>query len=147
MTINGLRLPDALIAAMQSGILQRDHGSWQMRSKRDAFGNPLETELGELYDTRERIEKETAELPIGFEADSYYGESLPEMSGPGTILDILDFSKIVCFGISGDGAPFCLDFRELPDHPRIIWWNDVYWRVLAPDFESFLALFDLSQRD
>src|SRR5262249_48296221 len=105
-----------------------------------------ETELGEFYDTRERVDNETAELRVGFEADGFYGESLPDMAGPGAIPDILDFSKIVCFGISGDGAPFCLDYRESPESPRVIWWDDVYWRVVAPDFESFLELFDLDAK-
>ncbi len=63
--------------------------------------------------------------------------------GPGAIPDIVDFRGVVCFGMSGDGAPFCFDSRERGTEPRVIWWDDVYWRVVAPDFASFLPLFDL----
>ena len=49
----------------------------------------------------------------------------------------------MCFGMSGDGAPFCFDSRERGTEPRVIWWDDVYWRVVAPDFASFLSLLDL----
>ena len=67
-------------------------------------------------------------LPVGFEPNGAYGESLPEMAGPSAIPDIVDFDGVVCFGISGDGAPFCFDYRGSGAEPRIIWWDDVYWR-------------------
>ena len=114
-----------------------------MRSNCDAFGQFLETELGEVYDTPAKIERETAELPVGFEPKGGYGESRAELAGPGAIPDIVDFSGVLCIGMSGDGAPFCLDYRGAQTEPRVIWWDDVYWRVVAPDFASFLALFDL----
>jgi hypothetical protein len=28
--------------------------------------------------------------------------------------------------------------------PPVIWRDDVYWRQIAPDFGTFLSLFDLS---
>jgi hypothetical protein len=141
MTINGFRLPESFLQAIASGSFRREVGSWQLRSNRDAFGQELETELGEVYVALAKIKRETAELPQGFEPDGVYGESDEEMAGPGAIPDIVDFRGVVCFGMSGDGAPFCFDFREGRTEPRVIWWDDVYWRVVAPDFASFLTLF------
>jgi hypothetical protein len=39
-----------------------------------------------------------------------------------------NFSEIICFGMSGDGTPFCFDFRSNTHQPSIIWWDDIYWR-------------------
>src|SRR5690606_288217 len=101
-----------------------------------------ETELGEVSRTVEQIKIETDVLPTHFQPDGYYGESLPDMAGPGAIPDIVDFSQIVCFGIAGGGEPFCLDYRSSPQRPSVIWWDDVYWRRVSPDFGAFLELFD-----
>ncbi|MBL8019919.1 MAG: SMI1/KNR4 family protein [Leptospirales bacterium] len=57
------------------------------------------------------------------------------------IPDIVDFTHIVCFGTSGDGAPFCLDYRQDSSKPSVLWWDDIYWRRIAPDVDSFLELF------
>jgi len=143
MIVNNLRLPDAFLRVVGSGALKREVGSWQLRSSCDAFGQYLETEIAEVYDTATKIERETAELPIGFEPNEVYGESRSETAGPGAIPDIVDFDGVLCIGMSGDGAPFCLDYRGGEGEPCVIWWDDVYWRVVAPDFASFLSLFDL----
>ena len=145
MEINGLYLPPLFVDAISAGRLKREVGIWDLIRNIDAYGNPLETDLGEVFDTFERIKKETDELPKGFEADGYYGEPSPDLEGPGAISDILDFSKIVCFAISGDGSPFCFDYREDIDEPSVIWWDDVYWRQVAPNFESFLSLFNMEE--
>ena len=147
MKVNGLRLPDSFLQAVASGSLRREVGSWQLLSNRDAFGQKLETELGEVYDTLAKIKRETAELPNGFEPNVVYGESLAAMAGPGAIPDIVDFRGVVCFGMSGDGAPFCFDYRGGAAEPRVIWWDDVYWRIVAPDFASFLSLLDLEDAE
>ena len=143
MKINGLNLPSLFVDTISEGRLKREIGSWKLIRDIDAFGNPLETSLGEVFDTYERIRKETDELPTGFKADGYYGEPALDLEGPGAIPDILDFSKILCFAISGDGSPFCFDYRENIDEPSVIWWDDVYWRRVAQNFGSFLALFSL----
>ncbi len=108
------------------------------------YGNLLETKLGQVFDTPARIKEETDSLPVHFAPDGYYGESLPDMAGPGAIPDIVDFVEIVCFAIAGGGEPFCFDYRESSDQPSVTWWDDVYWRRVSPDFEAGLQLFDLS---
>jgi len=143
--INGLTLPRAFVEDTAIGRFKRARGSWQLRQECDAYSNPLETELGKVYATAEAIQEQTARLPRDFEPGNFYGtRSADNADGaPGFIPDITDFSWIVCFGISGDDAPFCFDFRDDPNHPSVVWWDDWYWRRIAPDYEAFVGLFDI----
>lgn len=138
MQINGLQLPERFVRALDDRELSRDVGSWDLRST-DAFGNLLETSFGEVHGTFAAISAATSELPNSFEVDGCYGSENDSEHQPGVIPDIVDFAKIVCFGISGDGSPFCFDYRDGPV-PSVIWWDDVYWRRVAPDFDSFVGL-------
>jgi hypothetical protein len=144
MIIRGFPIPDLLTSMLLQGSLRREQGSWQLRTEMDHYGQHLETELGFVHPTPGAIEQATTRLPDGFpteeasEPDDFAGQ-------PGYIPYITDFTAIIEFGISGDGSPFCLDYREDSARPSIIWWDDVYWRRLAPTFEEFISLFDLSE--
>ena len=140
MIVNQLPLPRQFVEMVNSRKFRRSIGSWQLIEERDSYGNLLETELGEVYCTTQAIRKETNELPVHFQPDGYYAEPTEEMAGPGAIPDIVDFSRILKFGLSGDGAPFCFDYRD-SDKPSVIWWDDVYWRRVSPDF---VDLFDFA---
>lgn len=144
MKINGLQLPKAFVQAVKDGALRRKYGSWLLREEKDAYGNRLETELSTVYESEDELRQATAKLNEGYQADGCYGGPSEWESEPGFIADITDFIKIICFGMSGDGADFCFDFRDDANKPSVIWWADVYWRRIAPDFDSFIALFDLS---
>ena len=145
MKIKDFNLPLLFVQMISSGQLKREIGSWNLIKDIDAYGNHLETELGEVYDTSELLTKETNELPNVFEANGDYGEPKPDLEGPGAIPDILDFKSIICFAISGDGSPFCFDYRESIDNPSVIWWDDVYWRRIAPSFNKFIELFNIQK--
>ena len=138
MQINGLPLPDRFIKCLSDKELYREVGSLALRAT-DAYGNPLESELGEVHDSLESIASATSELPIHFEDDGCYGGESDSANEAGYVPDIIDFSRIICFGSSSDGSPFCLDYRE-GDVPSVLWWDDVYWRRIAPEFHSFLGL-------
>lgn len=144
MVVGEHRIPDALVRAIRSGRLERSIGSWELRENRDCDGRPLETELSEVYRTAAQMARASAELVEDFVADGCYGNP-DDVVDPKSIPDILDFRDIVCFGEAGDGSPFCLDYRESRTRPRVIWWDDAYWRVVAPDIESFLSLFVLDE--
>lgn len=124
---------------LASGKLKRSVGSWQLQSNTDCYGNELETELAELLETETEIIAATKKLEIDFVGDGVYGEE-PGETGSGAIADIVDFNKVVCFGYSSDGAPFCFDFRAPQLKPSVIWWDDINWRRVAPDFEQFIML-------
>ena len=143
MNIRNHILPPELIATIQSKVLQRGVGSWQLKSEFDSFGNSLETELGEFFSTEKEILDASEKLSSDFTVNGDYGET-DECEYPGEIPDIVDFTDIVCFGISGDGAPFCLDFRDSLMEPSVIWWDDAYWRKVSPNFKGFLALLEIN---
>jgi hypothetical protein len=129
----------------QSRAFKRKRGSWQLKGEADAFGNMLESELGTVYTTVDSIAKESNSLNQHFQPDGYYGTPSPEQESlPGYISDITDFSQIVCFAIAGSGEQFCFDFREDAACPSVIWWDDIYWRRIAPGFPTFVELFDFA---
>jgi hypothetical protein len=115
-----------------------------LREEVDSYGNHLESDLSEIYETEDALIRETNDLPKHF-APEYFVEPSEWQNEPGLIADIIDFSKIVCFGMSGDGAPFCFDYRDNLERPSVIWWADAYWRRVAPDFDSFIELLDLDE--
>ena len=120
-------------------------GSWQLKRDIDAYGNMLETELGTVYTSVDSITSESKSLPDHFQPDGYYGRPSPgQESMPGYIPDITDFSQVVCFGIAVGGEQFCFDFRDDVASPCVTWWDDIYWRRIAPDFLSFVDLFDFA---
>jgi len=144
MQIRGMTLPSQFIDCVQSGVLRRARGSWLLIHGHDSYGNPLETELGDIYETTQQIEQESALLPQHFPSDL---ADLPDefTSAPGFIPYITDFTRLLTFAIAGDGAPYCFDFRESND-PSVIWWDDAYWRRVAPTFPAFLSLFDIERK-
>lgn len=143
MKIRNLNLPKEMITAIQTGLLRRDVGSWQLKTDCDSYGYLLETELGEFYESEQPIINATKQLSSDFVIDGVYGVygdgSLPDY--PGAIQDITDFRYIICFGSSGDGAPFCLDYRSSIEDPSVIWWDDINRRerkkIICEKIEEF----------
>lgn len=143
MQVNGLRIPEDLVRMLASGRLRWARGSLPLVREVDAYGHPLETELGQVHAECARMRSATASLTRDFVPDGVYGSGELPLGAPGAIPDIVDFGQIVCFAESGDGAPFCLDYRDAAAPPCVIWWSDDHWRRVAPDMASFLALFVL----
>ena len=148
MNINGLVLPAKFVISIQQGTFRRKRGSWQLLQDVDAWGLPLETNLDKVYEAETHILTETDKLTHDFPPDGLDGLDGPDPCEdmPGFIPYITDFSKIVCFGISGEDAPFCFDYRANDPSPEVIWWEDAFWRRVAPDWASFVALFDLTEQ-
>ena len=63
MRMTGLPLPRSLVQALHTGRLRRERGSWQLKSNVDAYGNPLETELGTVFADAVAMESASARLP------------------------------------------------------------------------------------
>ncbi len=141
--IAGLRVPAAFLRAVSAGlnsqgVVLRPHNGV------DAYGHPLMLGLAQVYQEPMALARATLRIAIGFEADAWYGARLPASAG--AIPDIVEFSRILCFGSSSDGEPFCFDFRDDAVHPSVICWDGdaLSWRRIAPDVESFLRIFGLS---
>lgn len=142
MTVRGFIIPPLLASMIADGRLRRVRGSWPLRADVDHYGHFWQSELGHVHESAVEIDRATSQLPVGFEPEPEGEDEFA--SDPGYIPYINDFSQVVEFAISGDGSPYCLDYRDKKDEPSVIWWDDVYWRRVAPTFADFIALFDLS---
>lgn len=135
------QLPFRLIEVMKTGELKRTVGSWQLKRSVDCYENELETELSEVCCCVDDIQYATKQLSQDFVPDDDYGSD-DVADYPGAIRDITEFGDIVCFAFSADGAPFCLDYRNNRKEPTVIWWDDICWRLVAPNYSTFFELFD-----
>jgi hypothetical protein len=147
MEINGLKLPASFVQDIQERKFQREFGVWELKQDFDAYGNKLETEIGDVYDNSESLVRETNSISKYFPPDAICDEHNEWENEPGFIPDINDFSQVVEFAVGGDGSPFCFDYRDDTNNPSIIWWADAYWRRIAPNYKTFIELFDFSKAE
>jgi hypothetical protein len=154
MALNELQFPSSFVEFHR----KHRYSSWDLKEEVDAYGNPLETDFMPLG-TVEQMDQATAELAQYCRPPDQYREGMsPEdlrmvreqmARDPSFLFDITDFSKIVQFGKSAGGAPFCFDFRENAQEPSVILHDDSHgrWRRIAPNFNTFISLFDLWQEE
>jgi hypothetical protein len=146
MVINGLPIPEAVLAAIRSGRLRPDRERWRPRDRLvfwplsdENFGH---SDYVRVYGSVEAMEEATAwQVPLFADKGNWWsGHWSRDKSKPPYIPDS---SKVMCIGEAGFDNPICLDFQPSVTRPQVIMLNDLAtWEVIAPDFESFLALFD-----
>lgn len=141
MKVKDLVLPDAYSTLSSRHQASGGFCNLRLKDEQDSFGNGLETELAQIYASESELTEKSQKFKEDFVADGCYGEPGPLSDGPGAIADITDFLKVVCFGMAGDGSPFCFDFRDSRKSPSVIWWDDDYWRKISDNFDDFIALF------
>jgi hypothetical protein len=139
MVVKGLQLPEAFVRLVNDGGLMANDSD-DLDSV-DAYGNPWFAYL-EIYYNQSDIEENNRLIEKNMRMDPDEPPPSSPEHCPGFIPYIDDYSQIVCFGMSAAGEPYCFDYRENPDKPSIIQWHDVYWRRVAPDFETLLTLLD-----
>jgi hypothetical protein len=144
VTINDQQLPATFLAISADILSSRLSDIWELKGEVDAYGYPWEADLW-LDGKWTSWQQDTASLPSSFLPENNADESF--MAQPGFIPWIGDFSQIVCFGRDGKGDEYCFDFRDNSDNPSVIHWSSGYWRRVAPDFETFLTLFEPTWED
>src|SRR6476660_7811009 len=122
MEINALTLPDGFVRDIRDGKFRKEIGDWDLKEDFDAFGNSLETEIGDVCESSESLLSETEVLWKYFVDEDPDGVPNEWENEPGYIPYIKDYSKIVWFASGGDGSPFCFDFRDALKNPSVIWW-------------------------
>jgi hypothetical protein len=143
MVVNGLKLPESFVQLIRSGGLPN---VWVLKMEVDAYGNEFQSEL-RLLRAVQPMEQGAEALPVLFELQvSATPEERQQMDAdsanePGFIPYLFDFSEVVWFGDGHEDSPFCFDFRDDPQEPSIIYWDDVYWRRVAPNFMAFIDLY------
>jgi hypothetical protein len=152
MIVNGLKLPDAFVALIDRPVPEDDWVPKGGEEGVDAYGHRFGGGLW-LFDSLAKIEEETNRLPDYFHVATLTPERIDKwhvayMQYAGFIPYITDFSRIVCFGRTSSGERYCFDYRDNPNIPSIIHWDDGYWRRIAPDFDALISLykpFDLDE--
>jgi SMI1/KNR4 family protein SUKH-1 len=140
--VNGLTLPAAFVQLVSQAATPI---SWDLRENRDAYGNRWHADLY-LHQHLEWIAHETRELPRRFKVAIRTPEEIEKGNeysahSPGFIPFITDFSRVVCFGRNAEGHAVCFDYRNTSLEPSIIFWDDCYWRRVAPSFDTLMSLF------
>jgi hypothetical protein len=143
MLVNDLPLPTSFVELVRSAGTP-EH--WVLGEDVDAYGNVFDAEL-RLHHDLETIERYTGVLPVHFEAqvsatpEERQGMDATSADEPGFIPCLFDFAKVVWFGNGHEDSPFCFDFRDNLQAPSIIYWDDVYWQRVAPNFDTFISLY------
>jgi SMI1/KNR4 family protein SUKH-1 len=147
MEVYGFQLPAAFVQ-LQRDIRERNLDSiWVQKNRVDAFGRPWEVSDITFADAIEEIKEDIDFLRQCFRQGGFH-QIEQARNAPGFVADFTDVSKLVWFGRMATGDPYCFDFGNDPEKPSIIFWETApgfcYWRRVAPDFESFIALFQPS---
>jgi hypothetical protein len=165
MTVNGLKLPDAFVALIDRPMPllwwePKEGINWLPSGESYAVGLVGDEVVDErcwfrcnleLFENLKEIKEETDRLPVTFHLDDYTPEEIERGDAldadlPGFIPFITDFSRIVAFAQTADDEYYCFDCRGNPNEPNIILWDDSCWRRLAPNFDTFINLFEVDER-
>ena len=111
------------------------HGG-RLKTDCDAFGRPLECEIGSIL-TADETAAEGARETACF-LDSFAEEDMSAAKKAGRL------KTLVCFAADGAGNPFFMDFSQSLNRPSVLYWDDAepVLRTLADTLEDFFALFE-----
>jgi hypothetical protein len=144
MEVNGLQLPASYVRLAREGQLPYPgRVEWRLRKQRDAYGRPWEAYILRFYEDEKTMLQRTAEFAQTFAEgtpEEFQEANEFDAKKPGFIPFFHDFSKIVQFGDDGGSMVYCFDFRENPEEPSVISWEDAYWRRVARNFDQFVGL-------
>lgn len=114
-----------------------------LKQEQDQFGYELFTETHIFYNS-DGILRYSRELPKNFPAEEAKEYVDYQKQNEYDLGYITNFSQILLFGVDGSDCPFCMDFTENKETPRVIYWDDgeLTWRVIADSLENFFDLFE-----
>lgn len=127
-----------------SKLLKKYEGlDGKLKQEQDQFGYELFTETHIFYNSDE-ILRYSRELPKDFPAEEAKEYVDYQKQNAYNLGYITNFSQILVFGVDGSNCPFCMDFSENKEIPRVIYWDngELTWRVIANSLEDFFNLFN-----
>ena len=125
-------------------LLKRYEGlNGKLKQEQDQFGYELFTETHIFYNSDE-IRKYSHELPKDFPVEAAKEYADCQKRNKHDLGYITNFSQILIFGVDSSDCPFCMDFSENKEIPRVIYWDDgeLTWRIIADSLENFFDLFE-----
>ena len=120
-----------------SKLLKKYEGlDGKLKQEQDQFGYEMFTET--------HIRKYSHELPKDFPVEAAKEYADCQKRNKYDLGYITNFSQILIFGVDSSDCPFCVDFTENNEMPRVIYWGDgeLTWRVIANSLEDFFNLFN-----
>jgi hypothetical protein len=142
MTVNGFELPAAFVQLSKATERGEAPDRWGLKENVDAYGQPWENYGVEILTDPKEIADDTCWLERKYREDHGFRNSIEARGAPGFINDFTGVSHFVRFATSPTGEFYCFDFGGDPREPSVVYWDTGgYWRRLAPNFSSFLALF------
>jgi hypothetical protein len=154
MVVGGFELPAAFVQLCEATSREEMPYEWELKANVDAYGQPWDPCNLIIHCDPEQIQSDTELLSNMFDEGRFqHGVELPEEErpepppegwpvAPGVIEDE-DFTGVanfVWFASAIDGMVYCFDFGMNPKEPSVVFW-DGCWRRVAPNFETFMALF------
>src|SRR6266571_3662333 len=139
MEVNGFKLPDSFASLCQDIREGNAEDSWLAKGQEDSYGNPRVNSDIEFLTDVEKIKERTDKIVHWFKAERYQQD--PEYAACPGYVKVTSVHKFVCFGQTAADEPFCFDFRQNPEEPSVITWNDEYWQRIAPNFDAFMGLY------
>jgi SMI1 / KNR4 family (SUKH-1) len=140
MVVNGFHLPAAFVQLCEAIERGEAPSEWGLKENVDAYGRPWDVLDLRIYWDTKRVQSATDRLLNGFLREGKCGQ-LPEYAKqPGFIDDFTGVAKFVEFAHTTGGNPYAFDFGTDPRDPSVVYWYG-YWRHVAPNFETFIALF------
>jgi hypothetical protein len=141
MTVSGFELPVAFVELCEAIERGEAPYEWELKENVDAYGRPWEiADLRIVAHDPESLESWTAWIQTAFFQEGRLSQPSYEADAPGFIADFTDLSHFVWLGDSTAGHTYAFDFGTDPKEPSVVCWDN-YWRRVAPDFASFIALF------
>jgi hypothetical protein len=139
----GFPLPAAFVQHCEAARRGEAPEEWVLRENVDAYGNPWENFGLMIYLDPDVMAEETHHMVELFREEGIVPQDEADRNKPGFVQDFTDIANYVRFGTNNVGEMFCFDFGADPEAPSVVSFPslDRYWRRVAPNFETFIALF------
>jgi hypothetical protein len=139
MVVNGWKLPDSFLELCREMGKGAVTNMWRPKPEVAVDREGWPSDLSFAADPV-KIQEETDYLAQTFRQGGL--RAPPEYATRPRFLKVTDVSKLVWFARQMSGEAFCFDFSEDLLKPRVVYWNDGNWELLAPDFEAFMNLYE-----
>jgi hypothetical protein len=143
MVVNGFEIPEAFLQLSEAIERGEAPNEWDLKEHVDAYGHPWDVfDLRLNFRDQESLQSNTDWISEAFLEEDRLQHYPDCANQPGFIAEFTGVANFVWFGSSTTGEVFAFDFGSDPKEPSVVYWDDNgYWRRVAPNFESFIALF------
>jgi hypothetical protein len=156
MVVNDFELPAAFVQLCEAIERGEAPWEWDLQENVDAYGKPWEVADLRIHCDPKGIQADTDRLLYWFYHEGRFQDGVevppeeiaepppggwPVAHGCTEDEDFTGVANFVWFASATDGMVYCFDFGTDPKEPSVVYW-DGYWRRVAPNFETFMALFD-----